>query len=166
MLSSVPLERSFFPQVSISGSAGFGGEDFASLFAPGSKTIYGLSSVTQPIFQGGRIRGQYELTQHQKEELILNYQNTINGALRDVSDALIAAKKQREAREQQVLLVMYAKDATRLARDRYKAGATSYLEVLTTDSSLFSAQLNLVDAQENEALTLVLLYSALGGGWQ
>ena len=59
-----------------------------------------------------------------------------------------------------------AQDATRLARLRYQGGATAYLEVLTTDSNLFSAQLNLVGAQQGEALTIVTLYSALGGGWQ
>jgi multidrug efflux system outer membrane protein len=53
----------------------------------------------------------------------------------------------------------------RLARLRYEGGAASYLEVLTTDTNLFSAQLNLVAAQRDEALTLVQLYSSLGGGW-
>jgi len=62
--------------------------------------------------------------------------------------------------------VAAAQDATRLARMRYQGGSTSYLEVLTTDSTLYSAQLNLVTAQQNEALALVQLYSALGGGWQ
>ena len=98
--------------------------------------------------------------------MVLNYQKTIAGAFRDVSNALIALNKQRAAREQQEKLVAAAQDATRLARMRYQGGATSYLEVLTTDSSLFSAQLNLVSAQQGEALTLVQLYSALGGGWQ
>ena len=63
-------------------------------------------------------------------------------------------------------MVAAAEDATRLARVRYRGGATSYLEVLTTDSNLFTAQLNLTTAQQNEALALVQLYSALGGGWQ
>jgi multidrug efflux system outer membrane protein len=62
--------------------------------------------------------------------------------------------------------VAAAMDATRLARVRYHGGATSYLEVLTTDSNLFSAQLSLVTAQQDEALALVQLYAALGGGWQ
>ncbi|MGB7136715.1 MAG: TolC family protein, partial [Acidobacteriaceae bacterium] len=74
--------------------------------------------------------------------------------------------KQRAAREQETLLVAAAQDATRLARMRYQGGSTSYLEVLTTDSDLFSAQLNLVNAQEQEALSLVQLYASLGGGWQ
>jgi len=98
--------------------------------------------------------------------MVLTYQQTITSAFRDVSNALIALKKQRGTREQQEQLVAAAQDATWLARLRYEGGATSFLEVLTTDSALFSAQLNLVNAQQNEALTLVQLYSALGGGWQ
>jgi len=69
-------------------------------------------------------------------------------------------------REQQEKLVEAAQYSTRLARLRYQAGSTAYLEVLTTDSNLYSAQLSLVSAQEGEALALVQLYSALGGGWQ
>jgi multidrug efflux system outer membrane protein len=97
--------------------------------------------------------------------MLINYQKTIAGAFRDVSNALIAADKQRDAREQQQKLVAAAADATRLARVRYQGGATSYLEVLTTDSNLYSAQLSLVNTQEGEALSLVQLYGALGGGW-
>ncbi len=75
-----------------------------------------------------------------------------------MSNALIAVNKQRSTREEQEKLVAAAEDATRLARIRYRGGATSYLEVLTTDSNLFTAQLNLTTAQQNEALTLVQLY--------
>jgi multidrug efflux system outer membrane protein len=98
--------------------------------------------------------------------MVFNYQKTILGAFRDVSNALIALNKQRVYRQEQEKLVAAAQDATRLARIRYQGGATAYLEVLTTDSSLYSAQLILVTAQQSEAVTLVQLYSALGGGWQ
>lgn len=156
----------FFPQVSISASAGLGGDRLSSLFVLSSRTIYGIGSITQPIFEGGRIRGQYELSKRQQEELVLNYQKTINTALHDVSNALIAVNKQRAARQQQQRLVAAAQDATRLARMRYQGGAASYLEVLTNDTNLFTAQLSLAAAQQTEALTLVQLYSALGGGWK
>ncbi len=156
----------FFPQLSISASGGVGGDDWSNLFDPSGHTIYGIGSLTQPLFEGGKLRGQLQLSQHEKEEMVLNYQKTIAGAFRDVSDALIAVNKQHASREQQTLLVAAAQDATRLARTRYQGGATSYLEVLTTDSNLFSAQLNLVNAQEGEALSMVQLYGALGGGWQ
>jgi multidrug efflux system outer membrane protein len=156
----------FFPQLSISASAGLGGDSFSHLFDPDGRTIYGLGSLTQPIFAGGKIRGQYDLSKRQKEEMVLTYQKAIYTGFRDVSNALIAVNKQRLAREQQQLLVAAAQDSTRLARLRYQGGSTSYLEVLTTDSNLFSAQLNLASIQQSEALTLVQLYSALGGGWQ
>ena len=98
--------------------------------------------------------------------MVLDYQKAIATSFRDVSNALVAVNKQRAARVEQEKLVTAAQDATRLARVRYQGGATSYLEVLTTDTTLFSAQLNLASAQQSEALTLVQLYSALGGGWQ
>ncbi|HTV14814.1 MAG TPA: efflux transporter outer membrane subunit [Acidobacteriaceae bacterium] len=155
----------FFPQLSISASGGVGGNDWSNLFDPASHTVYGIASLAQPIFEGGKLRGQLQLSEHEKEELVLNYQKTISGAFRDVSNALIALDKTRATREQETSLVAAAQDATRLARMRYQGGATSYLEVLTTDSDLFSAQLDLVNAQEGEALSLVQLYGALGGGW-
>ena len=156
----------FFPNLAISGSGGVGGDSFSSLFDPSGKTIYGIGTLTQAIFEGGKLRGQLNLAKATKEEMVLNYQKTIAGAFRDVSNALIALNKQRAYREQQEKLVAAAQDSTRLARLRYQGGSTSYLEVLTTDSNLFSAQLTLVTAQQGEALTLVQLYTALGGGWQ
>lgn len=156
----------FFPQLSISASGGTSGSSLGDLFGTSGGLVYGIGSLTQPIFEGGKLRGQLQLSKEQKQEMILTYQKTILGAFRDVSNALIAVNKQRATREEQEKLVAAAEDATRLARVRYRGGATSYLEVLTTDSNLFTAQLNLTTAQQNEALTLVQLYSALGGGWQ
>jgi multidrug efflux system outer membrane protein len=156
----------FFPNLSISASGGVGGDSLSSIFDPAGKTIYGIGTLTQPLFEGGKLRGQLQLSQETQKELVLSYQRTIAGAFRDVSNALIALNKQRAYREQQEKLVEAAKDATRLARIRYQGGSAGYLEVLTTDSNLFAAQLNLVSAQQGEALTLVQLYSALGGGWQ
>jgi multidrug efflux system outer membrane protein len=156
----------FFPQLSITTSAGVGGNEFSNLFDVSGKTIYGIGSLTQPIFEGGKLRGQLRLSRETKEELVLDYQKAIATAFRDVSNALIALNKQRAYREEQEKLVAAAQDATRLARVRYQGGATGYLEVLTTDSSLYSAELNLVNAQQGEAVTVVQLYSALGGGWR
>jgi multidrug efflux system outer membrane protein len=150
----------FFPQLSISASGGVGGSDLSN------PLIYGIGSLTQPIFEGGKLRGQLQLSEETKKEIVLDYQKTIATAFRDVSNALIEVNKQRAGREQQEKLVAAAEDATRLARIRYQGGSTSYLEVLTTDSTLFSAQLNLVNAREGEAVSLVQLYEGLGGGWE
>jgi outer membrane protein, multidrug efflux system len=156
----------FFPQLSISASAGVGGDAWSNLFNSNSRTIFGLGTLTQPIFEGGKLRGQLNQAKATDQELVITYQKTIAGAFRDVSNALIALNKQRVYREQQEKLVEAAQDATRLARLRYEGGSTAYLEVLTTDTNLYSAQLNLATAQQGEALSLVQLYSALGGGWQ
>ena len=156
----------FFPQLSLTAAGGVGGSDFSTIVDPGGRLIYGIGALTQPIFEGGKLRGQLQLSEETKKEMVLTYQKTIAGALRDASDALIAVNKQRAAREEQEKLVAAAEDATRLARIRYQGGATSYLEVLTTDSSLFTARLNLVNSREGEAQSLVQLYEALGGGWE
>jgi outer membrane protein TolC len=86
----------------------------------------------------------------------------VTGAFRNASDVLIAVKKQRAVREQQEKVVAAAQDATRLVRIRYQGGAISYLEVLITDSSLFTAQLNLVNSREGEVQCLLQLYGAHG----
>jgi multidrug efflux system outer membrane protein len=87
-------------------------------------------------------------------------------AFESVSDALIALEKFREYREQEANLTVSAEDATRLARLRYNGGSTGYLEVLTNDTNYYSAQLTLAVAREQEAISMVQLYSALGGGWK
>jgi multidrug efflux system outer membrane protein len=155
----------FFPQFLIVASGGVIGSDFSTIFAPDGRLIYGIGALTQPIFEGGKLRGQLQLSEETKREMVLNYQKTIAEAFRDASNALIAVQKQRTAREQQEKFVAAAADAARLARIRYNGGATNYLEVLTTDSNLLSAQLNLVNSREGEARSLVQLYAALGGGW-
>jgi multidrug efflux system outer membrane protein len=151
----------FFPQLSLSGEAGGIGENFANILG----VVLGSGSITQPIFEGGKLRGQLNLSKEQEKELVLSYQKTVAGAFSDVSNALIALNKQRAYRIEQEKLVASAQDASRLAHIRYQGGATSYLEVLTSDSNLFAAQLNLVSAQQGEALALIQLYGALGGGW-
>src|SRR5260370_28307752 len=91
----------FFPQLSITAAGGVGGSDFSTIFDPASRLIYGIGALTQPIFEGGKLRGQLQLSEETKKEMVLNYQKTIAEALRDASDALIAVEKQRSTREQQ-----------------------------------------------------------------
>ena len=94
------------------------------------------------------------------------YQETIQGAFRDVSNALVAYRKTREFTVEQQRLVESAQVAARLSQERFGAGATDYLEVLTNETNAFSAELTLAQAQGNELLALVQMYQALGGGWQ
>jgi multidrug efflux system outer membrane protein len=155
----------YFPQFPLSVTGGSSSSRLLSILASGNLYYYGTATLSQTIFDGGKIRGNYRLAQAQHKELLDTYQQTIAGALRDVSNALSAYTKTREYRERQERETASATDAVRLARMRFEAGATSFLEVLTNDANLYSAQLTLKTAQEQEALALVQLYAALGGGW-
>ena len=156
----------YFPQISLTGTAGYESAALTNLFT-GPAGIWTLvGNVTQPIFEGGRLKSNVRLAEAQHEQLLLTYQQAIQGAFRDVSNALIAYRKFREFRIQQQHLVESAQDAARLSETRFKAGTTDYLEVLTNETNSFSAELALAQAQGNELNALVELYQALGGGWE
>ena len=156
----------YFPQITLTAVGGYQSSALTSLFTgPAGFWSFG-GQLLQPIFTAGKIRSSVRLTEAQKQEAVLIYQQSIQQAFREVADSLIAYRKNREFREQQELLTGAAQDATRLADSRYRGGVTSYLEVLDSDTRYFNAQLGLAQAQLNERLAMVQLYNALGGGWQ
>ena len=156
----------YFPQISLTGSAGYESPALTGLFT-GPAGVWNLAaSLTQPIFEGGRLKSNVRFAEAQREQMVLTYQQAIQGAFRDVSNALVAYRKDREFRIQQEHLLESAQDAARLSQVRFKAGTTDYLEVLTNETNSFSAELGLAQAQGNELIALVQLYQALGGGWQ
>ena len=159
-------KAAYFPQITLTATAGYQSSALTSLFSGPAGTWSFGGQLLQPIFEGGRLRSGVRLAEAQKEELLLIYQQAIQEAFREVSDALVGYKKDQEFRAQQELLTLSAKDATALSQSRYSGGVTSYLEVLDSDSRYFAAQLTLAQAQLNERLSLVQLYGALGGGWQ
>jgi outer membrane protein TolC len=96
----------------------------------------------------------------------VQYQQTIQNAFREVSDALVQYRKVKEIRTQQVRLVSTLQDRSRLAHVRYDGGVDTLLNALDADRELFNAELSLAQTRRNELLSLVVLYKALGGGWQ
>jgi multidrug efflux system outer membrane protein len=159
-------KAAYFPQISLTGSGGFESTALSALFSGPSVIWSAAVGAVQPLFTGGRLRSQVELAEVRREESLLLYQQTIQGAFREVSDSLVGYRKVRESRAQQELLVAAARDARRLADVRYEGGVTSYLEVLDADSRLFAAELGLVQVQFGELAGLVEIYRSLGGGWQ
>jgi multidrug efflux system outer membrane protein len=156
----------YFPQIALTGSGGYQSGALTNLFT-GPAGVWSLvGSFSQPIFQGGRLKSGVRLAEAQRDQLLLTYQQSIQGAFRDVSNALVAYRKNREFRIQEEHLLEAAQDAARLSEVRFKAGTTDYLEVLTNNTNSFSAELTLAQAQGNELTALVQLYQALGGGWQ
>jgi multidrug efflux system outer membrane protein len=156
----------YFPRISLTSFLGYESGQLTSLFS-GSRNIWSLAvQVTQPIFTGGRLKSNVRFTQAQRDFLVVDYQQTIQAAFREVSDALIAYQKVREVRTQRALLVATLRDRSRLSYLRYTGGVATLLDALDADRELFEAERSLAVARRDELLSVVQLYKALGGGWQ
>ena len=159
-------KAAYFPTITLTGEFGFQSTSLASLFS-GSRRFWSfIPQITQPIFTAGRLGSQVEFAEAQQQSALAQYEGAIQGAFRDVSDALIQYQKIREIRAQRELLVTALRDRTRLAYLRFRGGVDTMLNALNSDQDLFVAELNLAQSRRDELLSLVQLYKALGGGWQ
>ncbi len=156
----------YFPDISLTAQPGFLSSSLSGLFSGSAGLWTFAGTITEPIFEGGALHSNVRLAEAQQQEAVLTYQQTIQGAFRDVSDALIAYQQNQEFRAQEEQLARAAEDASQLSGKRYEAGTTNYLEVLTNETNYLSAGLGLAQARLNEILALVQIYKALGGGWQ
>jgi outer membrane protein, multidrug efflux system len=159
----------FFPQVSLLGSGGgsWGHSTFlgSSIGAPLGVGSY-AASAAQPIFEGGALRNNLRYAKSQDRQALISYQQTIQRAFGDVSDALIGYEKYHGVRERQEQSVKDLQASVDVSLMRYRGGTANYLEVLDSQRSLFQAELTLAQARNNEYQSLVQLYKALGGGWK
>jgi len=159
----------FFPQISLTGSGG-GAFGRSTLFTGLMSSQTGIwtygAQVSQPIFTGGALRGNLKLAESQHRQELIAYQQAIQLAFRDVSDALIGYQKLHQVRVAQETTVKDLQDSVSTSLVRYRGGITTYLEVLDGQRSLFTAELTLAQARGSEYQSLVQLYKALGGGWQ
>jgi multidrug efflux system outer membrane protein len=159
----------FFPQISLTGSGGasFGHSEFdgTHLPAPLGMGTY-AAALAQPLFDGGYVRNNLRYAKSQERQALLSYQQTIQHAFGDVSDALIGYDKSHAVRYRQEQSVKDLQESVNVSLMRYRGGTANYLEVLDSQRSLFNAELTLAQARNNEYQSLVQLYKALGGGWK
>src|SRR5258707_7978256 len=158
--------KAYFPTISLTGFFGFQSSQLSNLFTGSNRGWSFVPQITQPIFTAGRLKSNVKFAKAQQEFAVVQYQQTIQTAFREVSDALVEYRKVKEIRTQQELLVTTLQDRSRLAYLRYQGGVDSLLNALDADRELFSAELSLAQTRRNELLSLVQLYKALGGGWQ
>jgi outer membrane protein, multidrug efflux system len=159
-------KKAYFPTISLTGAFGFQSNTLSNLFSGPSSAWTFIPQLTQPIFTAGRLKSNVNFEKAQREYALAQYQQTVQTAFGDVSNALVQYRRVREIRAQQELLVSSLRDASRLAHLRYEGGVDTLLNALFADTALFSAELNLAQTKRNELLSLVQLYKALGGGWQ
>lgn len=155
----------YFPRISL--TTFFGGQSRALLdllSGPARLATAGISAAA-PLFDAGRTRNNVRLAEGIHREALLQYQQVIYAALRDVSDGLAVYTKTREQRMEQERLVAALDESARLATGRYQGGLDSYLPVLDARRNLFEGELQLADLRQRELGSIVQLYRALGGGW-
>ncbi|HEX5209545.1 MAG TPA: efflux transporter outer membrane subunit [Steroidobacteraceae bacterium] len=156
----------FFPTIQLTVSGGFESPALSSLLEPGSR-IYSLSGgLTQPIFHGGALLGQYRFNEARYEELLADYHKSVISAFGNVEDALsgVSATGEQLAREQNA--AAKARSAYELAQDQFHAGTINILTVLNTETALFTAEDALAQTQLAHLQAVIGLFNALGGGWR
>jgi multidrug efflux system outer membrane protein len=155
----------FFPQLALTGLYGSQSRSLSDMFTGPARLANIGPSAILPIFDA-RLRPNLHLTEAQKREMLVTYQKTIYGALREVSDALAVHDRTRNERIEEEKLVAALTETVRLSNLRYRGGLDSYLQVLDAQRSLFGRQLILAQLRFQELESVVQLYRALGGGWQ
>ena len=159
-------KAAYFPAIALTGSAGTQSLALGQLFGGPTGAWSFAGQLLQPLFAAGSLKNGVRLAQAQRQEAVLDYQQTVQQAFREVSDALVSYTQDQAFRQQQQALDDAAQDAAHLSALRYQGGAASYLEVLDSNTRAYAAQVTLAQATLNELLDYVSLYRALGGGWQ
>jgi multidrug efflux system outer membrane protein len=155
----------YFPNISLTGFAGGQSQELFQLFSSPASLLSIGPAAMQPIFHAGQIRNTVRLSEAQEREYLTEYQKTIYGALREVSDALIAHDRLHAELIEQEKQVHALDESVRLSTLRYKGGLDNYLQVLVSERTLFSGQLVVAQLRLQELLSVVNLYRSLGGGW-
>lgn len=154
----------FFPNISLTASAGSASSDLGQLFAGGQGGWSFGPSVNLPIFNWGRNQANLDVAKLNTSIEVANYQKAIQVAFREVSDALVARASLDTQLKAESLLVDANQRSYRLAEKRYQEGVDTYLNTLDAQRSLYNAQQTLVQTKLSRINNLVALYKALGGG--
>jgi len=158
-------KAAYFPQIPLTASFGASSTALTS-FLQGPATFWALGGqLAQPLYAGGRITSGYRLALAQREQAELTYKQTVQQAFADVSNSLVAYRQSRLYRVKLQEQTTTYRETSRLANVRFTGGATSFLEVLTTQQQYFTSELQTTQAWYAELLSYVQLYQALGGGW-
>jgi multidrug efflux system outer membrane protein len=155
----------YFPSISLTGLFGFASKDLSDLFTGPARTWNWAVPISAPIFTGGAIAGQVKAAEAIQQQVLHQYQKTIQTAFAEVEDSLIDQKRSREQLQAQASQVDSLRQYAQIARLRYENGYTSYIEVLDAERSLFNAELAYTQTQGFLFQALVNLYKAMGGGW-
>lgn len=155
----------FFPKILLTASAGSVSSQLENLFKDGTFAWTLAPQLLLPIFDAGRNRANLESAKAAREIAVAQYEKAIQSAFREVADALAGRATLGQQRTAQQAQTKALADTARLTELRYKNGASSYLEVLDAQRSLFAAQQAELQINAQVQQNLATLYRVLGGGW-
>lgn len=156
----------FFPSIQLTGAGGYQSSSLVSLFQPHATFFNLVGSLAQPIFDGGRILGNFEYTKAKQDELLQAYRKAVVQSFADVDTALVSIRETTEKLRLQRDVLAASKRAFELSEQQLRAGTADIVTVLNTQLTLFQAEDSLSQAQLARLLAIVSLYQALGGGWE
>jgi len=155
----------YYPNITLGPSAGVESRGLSSLFSA-SSLLWSLGvSVAQPLFDAGRADANVKIAQAGYQLTVANYKRVVLTAMQEVEDGITGSAALDRALVQARLAERSAQRVLQLANDRYEGGATTYLEVITAQQSLLSAQRQVAQLVGQRLLVSVLLVKALGGDW-
>jgi multidrug efflux system outer membrane protein len=155
----------FFPRISLTAAIGSSSSDLSGLFKSGMGTWSYGPQIVMPIFDA-RTWSAHKAAKVQQKIAVTQYEKAIQGAFREVADALAVHGTVDQQVEAQESLVHAESETYRLSDSRYKMGIDSYLSVLDAQRSLYAAQLGLTSLHLAKLANRVTLYAVLGGGWE
>jgi NodT family efflux transporter outer membrane factor (OMF) lipoprotein len=156
----------FLPSVQLTAEGGIASAALTTLLNPQSSLFALVGSITQTIFDGGELRGQYQKSRARSDELVQLYRKAAVSAFVDVEDALAGASHFAEEERRQQRATAAAQRAYDISVAQLRAGTIDLVTVLTAQTALFSAEDALVTAKLAQLQAEVSLYKALGGGWR
>lgn len=154
----------FYPSITLSGAAGWTNSAGSMIVNPGKFVASAVGSLTQPLFAQGKLLAQYKIAKAQQEEATLAFSQTLLNAGAEVNEALVAYQNAQAKTELYTNQVAALQNAYRSTSLLMQHGTTTYLEVLTAQQSLLSAQLTQTANRLAQTQSLISLYQALGGG--
>ena len=157
-------EAQLLPSLGISGNIGTSALSAGSQFDMIAGSLF--ANIGQVIFDGGSRRSQVRSQQAAVDEALAAYRQTVLGSLEDVENALVAGESASRRTDQLGIAADAASNSALLARMQYQSGLTDFQTLLTAEQSLLSARNGLASSRAEQALAVVQLYNALGGGWQ
>ena len=154
----------FFPRLSLTAQLGFASPEVGDLFRGSARSWSFAPQVTQPLFQGGQLRAELRLSQIRSEVAVVQYEQAIQGAFREVRDGLAGSQTYAQQIAAQQRVAASAERRRILSQLRYGAGQDSRLELLDAQRQSYASQQTLLDLRRDQFKSAVALYKALGGG--